>query len=150
MFKLPIEFRSEAVATGEFDKVWSTTSNSSIIHNAIPAEFGGAGGGFSPEDLYLQAIMNCFVGTFKVVAKSSKVNFANVFVSGCLMVDKGADGRPCMKSISLQIKVVDADRPDRIETLVNKVFRDGFIINSVKTEITFKLELVQTSANLAI
>lgn len=150
MFKLPIEFSSQASASGDFEKVWSTSSSVHVLDNSIPPEFGGAGGGFSPEDLFLQAVMNCFVGTFKVVAKGSRVNFSKLSVAGRLIVDKGDDGKPCMKTISLQIKIFDADRPDRIATLVSKVFRDGFIINSVKTGISYELEQLNSSPGLQV
>ena len=150
MHKLPIEFNSIAHATGEFEKLWTTMSDQRVLDHSIPAEFGGSGGGFSPEDLFLQSIMNCFIGTFKVIAKSSKLNFSKLDVSGRLIVDKGPEGKTCMKTINLQIKIYDSDRPDRLETIVGKVFRDGFIINSVKSEIKYELEILQSQTSLQV
>ncbi len=119
MPKLPIDFKSEALANGHFENTWAINSGPQKTQCGIPSEFGGMGGGFSPEDLFLQALINCFVGTFKVYAKASKVGFSNLAVKGNLSVD----------------------RPDRIETIVAKTIKDGFILNSVKSEIKYNLEI---------
>ncbi len=141
MQSLPIVFHSEARADKNFENSWAITSGSSQAVCAIPIEFGGKGNGFSPEDLFLQAAINCFVGTFKVVAKLSKISFAEIHVSGKLTVDKSNDDRISMKTIDLNITVLDADRLDRIESIVAKSIRDGFILNSLKSEINYTLNL---------
>ena len=46
-----------------------------------------------------------------------------------------------MDKCLLQIEIFGAKRPDRLKTLVEKVFRDGFILNSVKTEVKYELTL---------
>ena len=139
MHSYPMEFASEANADQVFDKPWSITSGKMNAVCSVPAEFGGAGGGFSPEDLFLQAVINCFMGTFKVMAKLSKITFTNVQVGGKLYVDKNQDGKVCMKTIHLAIGISGADRPERLENLVSKALREGFIINSVKSEILYSL-----------
>ena len=49
-----------------------------------------------------------------------------------------------MKAVHLDILISDVDRPDRLEAVVAKVIRDGFILNSIKSEIGFDLK--QTSS----
>lgn len=139
MTKLPLEFWSEAKADKSFDQPWVISSGEMRASCSIPAEFGGAGGGFSPEDLFLQAAINCFIGTFKVVTKLSKFSFSELQVKGKLIVDKNEDHQIMMKSIALEINVTGVERPDRLETIVSKVIRDGFILNSVKSDITYHL-----------
>ncbi|MBC7467027.1 MAG: OsmC family protein [Bdellovibrio sp.] len=139
MHKLPLEFSSQASATGDFEKTWPITSGSIQAICSIPTEFGGAGGGFSPEDLFLQALMNCFIGTFKVYAKASRITFSQLNIKGQLTVDQNDSKSMCMKKALLSIEVHGVDRPDRIETIVAKTLRDGFILNSVKTEIQHEL-----------
>lgn len=136
---MPIEFRSEAKANKNFDQPWTITSGVTHSVCAIPTEFGGLGGGFSPEDLFLQAAINCFIGTFKVIAKLSKMNFSELHVVGKLIVDKNDQKKILMKAIHLDIFITEADRPDRLDTIVAKTIRDGFILNSIKSEITYAL-----------
>jgi organic hydroperoxide reductase OsmC/OhrA len=140
MQKFPIEFLSTAKATGVFETPWAIHSGSLQAVCAIPSSFGGSGGGFSPEDLFLQAAMNCFIGTFKVVAKLSKLSYSEVQVAGKLLVDRNDQGKTMMKTIHLEISVSDADPAARLETIVAKTIRDGFILNSIKSEISYTLK----------
>jgi organic hydroperoxide reductase OsmC/OhrA len=139
MNSFPMLFSSEAKGKGDYEQPWSITSGDVSSVCAIPREFGGFGGGFSPEDLFLQAAMNCFLGTFKVVVKLSKMSFSEVQVKGTLSVDKNSENKIVMKSIALEINVADFDRPDRLEAIVAKVIRDGYILNSIKSDVTFSL-----------
>lgn len=140
MQKLPIEFYSEAKANGAFEAPWQIVSGHSQAFCAIPSSFGGKGGGFSPEDLFLQAAMNCFIGTFKVVAVLSKVSYSEVQVSGKLLVDRNDQGKTVMKSIHLEICVLAADPASRLAAIVAKTIRDGFILNSLKSDISYTLK----------
>lgn len=138
---LPIEFKSLAEASGDFAAPWSIASIEANALCSIPREFDGAGGGFSPEDLFLHALINCFVGTFKVYTRASRIHFEKLSVGGKLTVDKNAEGRVAMTHCQLEIGVSGADRPDRIASLVAKAIKEGFILNSVKTKIDYQLQL---------
>ncbi len=142
MPKLPLEFKSVAKANGYFEQPWLIQSGPQHSTCAIPPEFGGSGGGFSPEDLFLQAAINCFVGTFKVVANLSKVSFSELSVSGRLIVDKNEVGKIVMKSIHLDILLSGVDRPDRVETIIKKSIQDGFILNSLRSHITHSISQI--------
>jgi organic hydroperoxide reductase OsmC/OhrA len=139
MHKFPLEFNSEAKANSNFEQPWLIQSGLHQSVCAIPPEFGGHGGGFSPEDLFLQAAINCFVGTFKVVARLSKISFDDLSVSGKLTVDKNDEGKIVMKAVHLDISISGIDRPDRLETVINKSIRDGFILNSLRSQVTFSV-----------
>lgn len=149
MQKLPLEFKSEAKADHLLERAWTVTSGSNETLCAIPQEFGGQGGGFSPEDLFLQAAINCFVGTFKVIAKLSKVSFEQVEVKGKLSVDKNAENKTVMKSVHLDIYISGVERPDRIESVVAKTIKDGFILNSIKSELTYSLKVMPADTSLS-
>lgn len=140
MHNLPLEFKALATANSNFNQTWTINSGANQAVCAIPPEFGGDGGGFSPEDLFLQAAINCFVGTFKVIAKLSKISFELVQVNGTLIVDKNEGGKVVMKKIHFEISLSGVDRPERIETVVSKTIKDGFILNSIKSEVTHSLE----------
>ena len=139
MTTYPVDFEAKAQAAPGTDKSWTIESGSHAVECAVPPEFGGTGGGFSPEDLFAQALTNCFMATFKVYAQASKVGFGQIGVKSLLSVDKNSEGQPIMKLCHLDIQVTGADRPDRVETLVQKALKSGFILNSVTTEITHRL-----------
>jgi organic hydroperoxide reductase OsmC/OhrA len=150
MFKLPIEFQSSASASAELANPWIIVSGEQTATCSVPPEFGGPGGGFSPEDLYLQALINCFVGTFKVYAKGSRLMFSRLDVSANLTVDKLSSGAVRMQRCQMNINVLGAEKPDRVKLLVEKVFRDGFILNSVITDIQYNLTINEASDSLPL
>ena len=141
MLKLPIDFQSSASVSGESLEPWLIQSGAQSARCSIPPEFGGPGGGFSPEDLFLQSLINCFIGTFKVYTKGSRIHFARLDVSGSLTVGHNSSGVVRMQSCHLKIEIFDVEKPDRVKALVEKVLRDGFILNSVKTEINHHLAI---------
>ena len=75
--------------------LWTAASRESRKSQCtVPPEFGGPGGGDSPEDFFGMALLNCFVGTCNVIAEKSKVEFEKVTTDGLLIVDRDERGRP--------------------------------------------------------
>jgi organic hydroperoxide reductase OsmC/OhrA len=144
MIQYPIHFKSESQAGNGLQTTWEINSGDYNLTCAIPPEFEGAGGGLSPEDLFAQALTNCFVATFKVYAHHSRLDFEKVMADSTLTVDLGADGKPVMKKLHLQAKI-QTTNPAKAKTLAERAFKQGFILNSVKTELVFDLEIVDTT-----
>jgi len=117
----------------------SLTSPDGDLICAIPPEFEGPGGGFSPEDFYALAVANCFVATFQVIAEKSKVEFHAVNVEGLLTVDRDSEGKPWMKHIRLQVSV-EAGQTDhsRIQRVLEKTTQSCLVIHSIKTTVQFE------------
>ncbi len=141
MIAYPIVFKSQAIAQFGKGNSWSIYSGENSALCSIPPEFEGPGGGFSPEDLFAQSLINCFVATFQVMSAQSRVSFDRVEVEGTLTVDKDESRQPRMKKFLLQIRLYSPSHPDRLKVLVKKAIESGFVLNSVKTTIEFKLDL---------
>jgi uncharacterized OsmC-like protein len=102
-------------------------------------EFDGPGKGYSPEDFFGLAIVNCFAATFKVIAEKSRLSFDSLSVEGRLAVDRDEKGRPCMKSFLMDVKVSAGanGNVDRILRVLDKTSESCIVVNSVKTEVRF-------------
>ena len=105
---------------------------------AIPPEFEGPGGAYSPEDFYCLALINCFVATFKVIAEKSKLNFKSLQCEGLLTVDLDEKGIPWMSAFRLKAILLGASDVDRAKQILKKTSQSCMILNSVKTEKTFE------------
>ena len=138
MFQFPMKFYAQSAVT-EFGKPWPVSSGEHSTTCSIPPEFKGPGGGFSPEDFYAQALTNCFTATFQVYAMNSKVHYQGLHVKAELTVDLDEQKRPWMQSCQFKIEIQAAENPDRARALVEKTFKSGFILNSVKTQLTYEL-----------
>jgi organic hydroperoxide reductase OsmC/OhrA len=117
----------------------SAASPKGLLACAIPSEFDGPGGGFSPEDFFALAIANCFTATFQVIAEKSGVRFRDMSVDGSLIVDRDDAGSPWMKSIVLAVQV-DAGEADqtRVRHLLEKTAQSCIVMRSIKTEVRFE------------
>jgi organic hydroperoxide reductase OsmC/OhrA len=139
MIKYPLQFNAKARASSGIENCWNAQSEGTDLKMAVPPEFEGPGGALSPEDLYAQALTNCFVATFTVLAEKSRVTYAALNVESSLVVDRDEASRPVMKAIHLCITVTGASDLARASRLVDKALQGGFILNSVKTKITHEL-----------
>jgi len=112
------------------------------IESGPPKEFGGSGEQWSPEDLLVAAVADCFVLSFKAIAAASKYSWTelNCSVTGTLdRVERAT------QFTELQIKAVlkvpaEAD-VDRAKRLLEKAEQTCFITNSLKAEPTLEIDV---------
>ena len=139
MIQYPIIFKGGAEGPSGKNTSWDVFSSSFESTCAVPPEFEGSGGTFSPEDFFLLALENCFVATFKVYAEYSKFDFDRIEISSTLTVDKDASGQVTMKDIHFSISLIGVKDARKAQLLAKKVIETGFILKSVKTDISYEL-----------
>jgi len=130
----PQHYRVLCEGPGGMAATWQTEGPAETpITGAIPPEFGGPGGGFSPEELYALALTNCFTATFKVIAEKSRLSYESIRVEGDLTVDLGEDKRPWMARIDLSATLEGTDDAEKAKRILEKASTSCLILNSVKT-----------------
>jgi uncharacterized OsmC-like protein len=146
MVQYPLKFSVSAEGLSGIDSTWNTRvpahrpEEYRDLIAAIPPEFQGPGGGYSPEDFYALALLNCFMATFRVIASKSQLVFQSVKLKGELVVDRDEKGSPWMKHFHLSANVEGAPDPERARRLLEKTSQSCLILNSVKTGKTFEFE----------
>lgn len=108
---------------------------------AIPPEFDGPGGGYSPEDFYALALANCYTATFQVFAEKSNLRFEQLEVGVELIVDRDEKGRPWMAKALFQVRLQCQDLPEKAQRLLVKTSESCLVLNSVRTEKVFEFNL---------
>lgn len=141
MIKYPIVFEAKAESNFGIQQTWTSSSGQFENVCAIPPEFEGPGGGLSPEDLFAQALTNCFLATFKVFAEKSRITYAGVVATAELTVDLNAEMKPVMESCLLRVSIHGSQFPDRVRNVAERAFKGGFILNSVKTRLNLELNV---------
>jgi organic hydroperoxide reductase OsmC/OhrA len=110
-----------------------------------PKEFGGPGDLWSPEDLLVAAVADCFVLSFRAVAGMSKFAWQDLKCEVSGELDKADTG---VQFVGFKVKanlVVPADADvARAESLLKKAKGACFITNSLKAPA--ELELSVTTA----
>ncbi len=134
MQDLPHHYAVAAAANTE-GNVALTSSGLPPIDSAAPAEFGGPGDRWSPETLLVAAVADCFVLTFKAIARASKAEWVSLSceVDGTLdRVDKVTQFTEFNLRVDLSIPQ-GADEQKAIR-LLEKSEQVCLITNSLKSE----------------
>lgn len=139
----PKEFIANSAAKSGIQTSWITgcETTTETIHVAIPKEFDGPGLHHSPEDLYAQSLLNCFVATFKFAAEKSALTFTELNATCRLVVDLNESKAPWMKEAHFTIDIFGVEKLDRAQRLVEKVKQNCLILNSVATHKYFNIQL---------
>ena len=123
-------------ATAKSD-TYLTTSSPGLtdIEVAAPAEFGGPGDQWSPETLLVAAVADCFILSFKAIARASKVewNSLSCDAEGILeKVDRVTQFTAFHLRASLDIP--EGTRPEKAERLMQMAEKSCLITNSLKAD----------------
>lgn len=142
MYKFPMIFKVSSSTENGMNSLWTTQANiSSPLTCAIPPEFNGPGGGYSPEDFYALALANCFIATFKVFAQNSKLEFKKLNVNAELAVDRNDKGFPWMARMSFQVHIEGTDNRELAQRVLDKTSKGCLVLNSVNTEKHFEFHI---------
>ncbi len=109
---------------------------------AIPTEFKGPGGGYSPEELFSIAVLSCLIATFKVFAERSKLQFGNIGATGKLTVDRNAQGMPELKKLEVKFTLSGVQDQEKAKTLLAESEKYCLVSNAIKSEKTFEHQFV--------
>lgn len=77
MQDLPHHYQATAMASSDSHVALRATDLPEIT-TAAPAEFGGPGDHWSPEHLLVGTVANCFILTFRAVARNSKLDWIHI------------------------------------------------------------------------
>jgi peroxiredoxin-like protein len=77
MHAFPHYYRASATAVAEGD-VDVTSDGLPHVRSASPAEFDGPGDRWSPETLLIGAIADCYILTFRAIARASKLEWISL------------------------------------------------------------------------
>jgi peroxiredoxin-like protein len=117
MQNLPHHYKVSAKAEPEGD-VALECGGLDPIPSAPPAEFGGPGNRWSPETLLVAAVADCFVLSFRAIARASKLSWVSVNceVEATLARDKGTT-----KFTEFKVKAMLRVPPDKDETRAHRI-----------------------------
>jgi len=111
-----------------------------------PKEFGGTGAEWSPEDLLVAAVVDCYILSFKAVAKASRLDWISIDCDAVGTLDK-VERLPQFTAFTIKAKLVVPSETDekelaKAERLLHKAETICLITNSlnVGSELEFKIE----------
>jgi organic hydroperoxide reductase OsmC/OhrA len=117
------------------------------LPTAPPPEFDGPGGVWSPETLFVAALADCFVLTFRGVTRAAKFEWRTVECSVEGVLEK-ADGVTQFTRYVTRAKLAVAPGADvaKAKQLLERAEHLCLIANSLKGARTIETEVVETAA----
>ncbi len=135
MQDLPHHYRVAATA-GPTGNVDLASPKLTSVESAPPAEYGGPGDLWSPETLLVAAVADCFVLTFRAIARASRLEWSslNCDVEGTLA---RVDGTTQFTEFSLNV-VLDVPASvteDKAQRILEKAEAGCLITNSLSGSV---------------
>lgn len=141
MTDFPHHYRARATggATGD---VSLESEKLPTLATAPPAEFGGPGDRWSPETLLVGAVADCFILTFRAVARASKVDWKELVCDVEGVLDK-AEGRTRFTELHVRarLRVPAGTDEERAHRALEKAERGCLITNSLRAESHLEAEV---------
>jgi organic hydroperoxide reductase OsmC/OhrA len=107
---------------------------------AIPPEFQGPGGGYSPEDLYGLAAISCLIATFKVFAEKTSVTYDEITGSCVVTIDR-PPGKPVgITTLDITLKVINASNKEKALLLLEESKKNCLVTNAMSVEKKYNFE----------
>ena len=135
MQPLPHEY-DVSVSAGPVGEIAAQSAGVPALSVDAPAEFGGPGDAWSPETLFLAAIANCFVLTFRAVSAASGLKWQGLDCQAAGTLDK-QDGKMRFTAVKLQASLVleTASDEDKALRLMHKAEENCLVSNSLAVPV---------------
>lgn len=134
MEALPHHYQVSGSATVD-SHVALKADNLPEIITAPPAEFGGPGDQWSPEALLVGAVSDCFVLSFRAIARASRLEWLELHCETTGTLDR-VERVTCFTriTVSAQLRVAAGTDIEKAEKLLHKAEASCLISNSLHAE----------------
>jgi peroxiredoxin-like protein len=134
-FDLPHSYSIKANALK--DGIYKVSAkNLPNIETGPPKNFGGPGDIWSPEDLFVATIADCFLMTFKAVSSLSKLEWISLDVDAEGTLDK-VDSKLQFTDVILNVvlKIPSDGNKERAIRILHKAEKNCLVTNSIRTKV---------------
>jgi peroxiredoxin-like protein len=138
MQALPHHYRVQAQG-GQQGSVRVLADSLDAIETSPPPEFGGPGGEWSPETLLVAAVADCYVLSFRAVARASRLEWHSLDVDVDGVLDR-VDGITRFTHFTLRprLRLAEGASETLARTVLDKAKRSCLISNSLTAAATLE------------
>jgi organic hydroperoxide reductase OsmC/OhrA len=142
MLKFPMQFQVEGSSAAGVQTHWEVSSHDlSPIPCAIPPEFRGPGGAYSPEDLLGLAAISCLMATFKVFASLSSLSFEEIRAAATIIVDRPQGKPAAITELRMTLTVIGASNKEMALKLLEESKKNCLVTNSLNIEKSYQFDV---------
>jgi peroxiredoxin-like protein len=141
MQELPHHYKAVAAMSGE-GLVELSSPGVESFESASPAEYGGPGDKWSPETLLVAAVADCFVLTFKAIARASKLDWTAVKCDVEGVLDREDKVTRFVKfNIRAELEVPAGTEESRAHRLLEKAEQNCLITRSLTASAELEVKV---------
>ncbi|HEY2811738.1 MAG TPA: OsmC family protein [Rhabdochlamydiaceae bacterium] len=130
-----MHFEAEGESPSGIQTPWSLkTKDLDPIVCAIPPEFRGPGGAYSPEDLLGLAALSCLMATFKVYSAMASLTYEKIMGSVTVTVDRPKGMPVKITQIQISLRVKDPSQREKAQQLLEETKKSCLVTNSLAIE----------------
>jgi len=140
MANYPMKFEVFSTATsGVQTSIEASAEDFNPIPCAIPTQFNGPGGGYSPEDLLALSLTTCLIATFKVFAEKSQFGYERIEAKADLTIDR-TGGMVAISRIDVELTLYGAQEEQKGTALLQQAEKYCLVSHALKVEkkLTFR------------
>ena len=117
------------------------------LESAGPAEFGGPGDLWSPETMLVASVADCFILTFKAIARASRMDWVSLRCDAVGILEK-VDRVTQFTGFRIQatLEVPEGTHQEKALRLLEKAEKSCLITNSLKAESQLDAEVLVKDA----
>ena len=135
MQALPHRYRVKGAGRTTGD-VELTAERLTVLQSASPAEFDGPGDRWSPETLLVSAVADCFILTFRAIAKASRLSWISLDCDVTGTLDREDRVTQFTRfDMTAHLVVPTGEHSDRARQALQKAERNCLISRSLKASI---------------
>ena len=142
MQALPHLYTVKADTTIDSD-VKLSSHNLPTLDSAPPAQFGGPGNMWSPEDLLMASVADCFLLSFKAIARGSKLNWKSISCESEGELDR-VDGKTLFTKIknSVHLLIEEGESLEKAEKILHKSEAVCLITSSLTADVELECKVL--------
>ena len=130
------------IAGGPLGRATLASAGVPDLDTAAPADFGGPGDAWSPEQLLLASVEACFLLTFRAIAQASRIEFASLAIDAEGIVDR-ANGGMRFTEIVLRPRLTLPAAADtaRVRRALEKAEASCLVAASLSTPVRLEVDI---------
>ncbi len=145
MQDVPHHYHVSAAANPD-DNVSISADNLPQLVSAPPAEFGGPGDQWSPEHLLVASVADCFILTFRAIARASKMDWNSLECTAEGVLDRVERVTKFTgMTVKATLKVPEGTDTDKAQRLLEKAEGACMITNSLSAETHLQAVIITGS-----
>jgi peroxiredoxin-like protein len=110
------------------------------IQSTAPPEFGGPAGNWSPETLFVAAIADCYILSFRSVANASKLEWSEIDCDAVGVLEKTTEGlRFPVIELAVTLRIPAGSDIARAERLLEKAEQVCLVSKSLRSEVRLQV-----------